>query len=403
MTRVRQSRKTESLAGRRRSAGPAAAIAVLALIFASPAAREIGAAEEESGSDDRLRQHLTVFSEVISLIRRAYVEEVPLERLFAGALDGVTDALGRASIYVPATGREAFERARQIGAGRSGVHLAKERGIAYLVAVDPGSPGAAAGLASGDILTEIQGAATRQMPLWRLLALLAGEPGTELALEILRRGQPLETTLTLAEYPPPQPRLERHGEIPLIRPGRIDGDSAAALREMLAGLASAGEERLVVDLRGTAAGEPAGAYEAGGLFAAGELGRLVRRGEVVESFTAREPPIWSGRLVVLADRATQGTAEILAQILVQRAGAELVGERTFGHAGRERVVEFSNGARLVSTDAFYTGPDGELIDRGLEPAVRVSAASARLEEADLDLAELVLRRGLERLREGGGR
>ena len=34
-----------------------------------------------------------------------------------------------------------------------------------------------------------------------------------------------------------------------------------------------------------------------------------------------------------------------------------MGERTFGHAGRQGAAELSSGGRLLFTEAFYTGPD----------------------------------------------
>ncbi len=80
-------------------------------------------------------------------------------------------------------------------------------------------------------------------------------------------------------------------------------------------------------------------------------------------------------------------------------GAELVGERTFGHAGRQTAIELSTGGELFLTDAFYTGPDDAPILDGLEPALLVSEASRNLSEADVPLRDLILQRGLERLRE----
>ena len=107
------------------------------------------AATDEPGSGDSLSKNLSVFSEVLSLIRRAYVEETSIEDLLAGALDGSSDALDQLATYVPATGVERYREVRQIGRQYSGLTVAKDRGIAYVVAVDPASPGAEAGVRLG--------------------------------------------------------------------------------------------------------------------------------------------------------------------------------------------------------------------------------------------------------------
>ena len=53
------------------------------------------AATDDSAQSDSLSKNLSVFSEVLSLIRRAYVDETSMEDLLAGALDGSTDAMAR--------------------------------------------------------------------------------------------------------------------------------------------------------------------------------------------------------------------------------------------------------------------------------------------------------------------
>ncbi len=79
--------------------------------------------------------------------------------------------------------------------------------------------------------------------------------------------------------------------------------------------------------------------------------------------------------------------------------AELVGEPTFGHAGRQRAVALSTGGELFLTDAFYTGPDEAPLQSSLEPELQVTEANRNLSEADVPLRELILKRGLERLRD----
>jgi carboxyl-terminal processing protease len=166
-------------------------------------------------------------------------------------------------------------------------------------------------------------------------------------------------------------------------------ETAAGVRDLLAGAAEAGHERLVLDLRGVAGGDPEVAYRIAELFAGGELGALTAKGKSLASFRGEAEPLWSGPLVVLVTRGTLGPAELLAEVLRQAAGAELV--------GRQDWADLPSGGRLYFTDAFYAGPDGTPLAEGLEPDLRVDRTSFDQRERPLD--ELILDRGVERVRE----
>lgn len=354
-----------------------------------------------AGEEDSLFKSLSVFTEVLGLVQRVYVDETALDTLLEGALDGAADALDPLATFVPPTGVDEFSRAHRVGSSRSGVTLAKERGIAFVATVGAGSPAAEAGLTPGDVLTEIAGLSSRRTPLWKLQSVLAGEAGEHVRLQVLRQGRTEEEVLVLADYAQPLPALDLSSGAPVLRVTRFDDRALAEVERLLGELAAGGEGGLVLDLRGAPPVDAAAGYRLAGQFAQGELGRLESRDGTLEAFTAENAPLWRGELVVLVDRGTLGPAEVAAAVLQQRAGARLVGEPTFGHAGRQSLVELDGGGRLLLTDAFFTGPDGEAIDARLEPDVGVRDTSRGFGERDVPLSELILRRGIEVLRGDG--
>jgi carboxyl-terminal processing protease len=373
------------------------AILVLSLISGSL----LGAVADGDGSgDDSLYKHLSMFTEVLSLIRQAYVDAPDLETLMAGALDGTTEALDPFSLYVPEAEVEAFRRAREIGTRLSGLTLLKERGVAYVVAVAPGSPATEAGIEAGDLVTEIAGRNTRVMPLWEVKEELAREPGTAVELHLLRLGESLSVSLELGSFTPPEPTLQQVEGVPVLRIPAFLPESPTRVRELVEQVRTGGGDRLVVDLRGIAGGDPEMVFPIAELFAGGELGALTAKGKRLAEFRSEAEPLWTGSLVVLVTRGTLGPAELLAEVLRQGAGAELVGEQSFGWAGREEWADLPSGGRLFFTGAFYTGPDGEPLNEGLEPDLRVDRAS--FNERELPLDQLILDRGIQRVRELAG-
>jgi carboxyl-terminal processing protease len=138
------------------------------LVFPLLAATLLRAADatQAQPEEDSFYKYLAVFSETLGLVRQAYVDEPDMDTLMAGALDGTTDALDPFSLYVPASEVSKFLQAETVGKRLSGLTLLKERGIAYVVAVEKGSPGDKADVKAGDIVAKMDGRSTRLMPIW---------------------------------------------------------------------------------------------------------------------------------------------------------------------------------------------------------------------------------------------
>lgn len=336
------------------------------------------ARERDDGSDS-LYKYLTVFMEVLQLVDRAYVDQTDPTALLAGALEGSADALDPFSLYIPSGEVDAYLDEHDQVLARSGLMVLKERGVAYAVTVAKGSPAEMAGLERGDVLASIDGQSTREHPLWQVERWLAREPGSVLEIERLRLGQREIVELTLGAYPRPAAVLEAHRGVPVLRLEAIDETTVQNVEASLATLRGEGTplpglevpETLVIDLRDVAGGDPQAAYRVAGLFAEGELGVLRAREETLEVFASEQPPRFTGKVAILTNRTTQGAAEILTAVLEQRTDATLVGDRTFGHSGRQSLIPLSNGDRLRLTNAFFTGPDRTPLNEALEPDLRV--------------------------------
>ena len=347
--------------------------------------------------EDSLYKFLSVFSEVLGLVRHSYVEPTETEALLAAALDGTTDALDPFAQFVPAAEVPAFLAAREIGAARSGLVLARERGVAFVLGVEEGSPAAVAEVKAGDLLAKIDGESTRTMGLWKIQELLAAAPGTRRELELLRRGEPKKATLELASWAAMAPRLEERRGVAVLRIPRFDAATAPAVATLLSKISESQKTALLIDLHGVAGGVVAAGYAVAGLFVRGELGSLKARDEVIDRYRSDAEPRWRGALAVAVDGATVGPAEVLASVLRAAAGAKLVGQPTFGWAGRQELVELDGGARPLLTSAFYAPPDGALLRESVTPDLEVNESSRSFLEKDRSIDELILDRGVRLL------
>lgn len=371
------------------------AVVVLPLLAAT-LLRAADTSQSQPG-EDSLYRYLAVFSETLGLVRQAYVDEPDVNTLMAGALDGTTDALDPFSLYVPAPEVADYLEANAVGRRYSGLTLLKERGVAYVVAVEKGSPGDTAGIKAGDIVAKINDRSTRLMPIWEMQEQLAAKPGAKISMELIRIGEPVQVAFELQPFAPPPVSLEEIEGVPVLRVPTFDDKTAVDVRKILEKDSKPVKDKLLIDLRGVSSGDPEGAYTTARLFTTGELGALTRRTEELRNFRAEDRPVWQGKLVILVDRGTLGAAEVFATVLRQKEKAELVGERTFGHAGRQGSAELSSGGRLLFTEAFYTGPDKKPLNEALKPDLLVDERSRNYLEKDTPLTELILRRGIRRL------
>ncbi len=344
---------------------------------------------------DSLYKYLSVFTEVLGLVRQAYVKDTDVDTLMAGAYEGAADSLGPFTTYVPASRVAEFRRLREHPAPDTGLYLIRERGWVYIVGVAAGSAAQRAGFERGDLVSKIDGQQTRDLQVWQIEQSLASRRGTTVAVSVLRQGEPKELKLEVDEKTTePVVSVQRVRDVPVLRIGRFGKDTAAAVEGELQKLVRTQVDKLVIDVRGVADVDAETAFQVADHLVSGEMGTLEARDQVRQRYTAAGEPLWKGRIVVLTDRGTLGAGEVLARVLDEAADATLVGEPTFGHAGRQAQVELGSGALVELTDAYYTGPKGEPVVESIDPDQEVDERSRTLREKDLSLDELILQRGV---------
>src|SRR5215212_1779579 len=151
---------------------------------------------------DEKFQQLRVFEDVVSLVLTNYVEEVKIDRAMEGALKGLADGLDPDSAYLNTRQVAELEAAAPLPEGDVGLELTRQYYLRVISARD-GSPGARAGLQTGDYVRAIDGKPTRDMSVFEGSRLLRGEPGSKVVLTIIRgnAADPHEVPL-VREKPP---------------------------------------------------------------------------------------------------------------------------------------------------------------------------------------------------------
>jgi carboxyl-terminal processing protease len=327
-------------------------------------------------------QYLRIFEDVVTLILNNYVEEPKIDEVMTGALHGLADGLDPDSAYLSVAQTRALEKNEPLAGGDTGLELTRQYYLRVIAARD-GSPAAKAGLRPGDYIRAIDGQSTRDTSVHTGLRLIRGKPGTRVRLTVLRgnAAEPHDLELVRETLPttPVRGRMAS-ADAGYLRIAEFIQTTPNEIRREVAALAKSGATKLVIDLRGTAFGDVDAGIAAARLFVAtGTLAFRQERGKTKESIaTAAGDGTLTLPLALLTDNGTSGAAELFAAALKDNQRATLVGERTLGRAGRQKLVRLPDGSGLLLTHLTYLSPSGGAIhEKGLMPDIAV-------EQPDLD-------------------
>ena len=364
----------------------------------------IGGLMGQTRNGDQGFQHLRVFNDVVSLVLDNYVEEVKVDRVMEGAMRGLADGLDADSAYLNPRQVRAIESGEAQPEGEVGLELTRQYYLRVIAARD-GSPAARAGLQTGDYVRAIDGKATRDMSVFEGARLLRGQPGSKVTLAVIRgnAADPHEVVLVREKASGPQITGRLIGDVGYVRISAFRAGVAEDLRRQIAELTKGGATSLVVDLRRTAEGPLDNGFAAARLFVkSGTLGIKVGREADGGQRELIAPQTGDGSIelpvLLLVTTGTSGAAELVAAALDGNQRTELIGERTLGRAGLQKLVKLPEYRGLWLTYARYLTPAGDPIHgRGLEPDVQVEEPDVEF-GAPAPAQDVVLDAALERLK-----
>lgn len=327
---------------------------------------------------------LSIFSEVLDLVRSNYVDQVASDKLMDGAFSGVTDAIDEFSYYVPPAQMTAYKKFVDVEDNGLGAIVTKRFGYAYVVAPIEGSPAEAAGLSSGDFIEKIDGAATTNMTAWQIRAALNQQRPVK--LQILRGGETHREDVTIEPktFRPVAVHHDTISGVAYIKIPWFEEGSAQQFRAALDSVREKNTRKLIVDLRGNAGGSMDEAIKAADeLLTSGLITALEGRKVEAKQWQADRATAYDGELQILTDPSTAAGAEVFASAIRGNGRGKVVGLTTYGKAIVQRFIALPSGGGVQMTIGHYTTPDHKAItDTGVKPDVIVDLSSQALEERE---------------------
>lgn len=320
---------------------------------------------------DNLYTKLSVFNQILNIVSSNYVEDVAVDSLLDGAIEGMLDQLDPHTNYVDP---ERYRRMQERNLGTySGIGISFEIIDGWLTVISPleGGPSYDLGIRPGDIITKIEGESAYGIKTEEVFEKLRGVKGTSVNVSVRREGQPelLEFTIVRDHIP-----IKSVAYNFMIRPGvgyvrliRFSATTSDELEDALNELEAQGMESLIFDLRGNSGGFLNEAIEVSDKFIEGGRKLVYTKGRIDGS---SEEYYSTGRsthsrfpMVILVDRGSASASEIVSGAIQDWDRGMVIGEPTFGKGLVQRQFPLKNNGALLVTVARYYTPSGRLIQR----------------------------------------
>jgi len=325
-------------------------------------------------------ESLELFTNILSIVKKNYVEEVETKNLVSGAVGGMLSSLDPHSAYLTPENYKDLQMDTQGRFGGLGIEITIKSGLLTVVSPIEDTPAFKAGIKPGDMIFKIEEEFTKDMTLVDAVKKMRGLKGTKINLSIKREGVPelIDFSLvrdTIRVQSVRSRTLETgYGYIRLAQfQERSDRDVQKALESLIGG--KGGLKGLVLDLRNNPGGLLTQAVRVSDLFL--DSGLIVYTEGRIESqkqkyFSQKNASWLDFPIVVLVNGGSASASEIVAGALQDHKRAVVLGTKTFGKGSVQTILPLDDNSALRLTTARYFTPKGRSIQAtGIVPDIVV--------------------------------
>lgn len=311
--------------------------------------------------------------EVLALINRDYVDDVPLDSLVEITIPELLHNLDPHSAYISAKDLERVNSELEGSFGGIGIQFQTPGDTVTVVEVIAGSPAYKAGLLPGDRIVTVDSTdiAGKKLSNEEIFAKLRGPKGTKVKLSIRRPGEKNLKNFTLVRGDIPQAIIEgvymTPDSIGYVRVSRFARDTYEQFYKALVNLRFEGAKSFIVDLRGNTGGymEPAvmmaNEFLEPGSVIVETRGRNLDDNSTIEADGTglfQDTP-----LAVLIDEVSASASEIFSGAMQDNDRAVIIGRRSFGKGLVQKPILLADSSELRLTVQRYYTPSGRCIQK----------------------------------------
>ncbi len=333
------------------------------------------------------------FQQVLYLVKNFYVEDISIDQLIEGAINGVVEELDPYSSYMSPDEYEEMQFEFEGHFGGIGIVITVKNKELTIVSPIKGTPGDKAGLQSGDVIYAINGELTAKMSQKKAVDLMRGEPGTEVELTVKREDEKEHLKINIIRDDIEIPYVEseiKQDNIGYVVVLQFINGVGEKVDKAVQELHKQGAKGIILDLRSNPGGLLTEAVAVTSCFIEeGPVVTVKQRGKedkVLYRKDSIQPT--SLPLVVLINGGSASASEIVSGAIKDYERGKLMGTGTFGKGTVQTVIPLNDDSALRLTTARYYTPDGNFIhELGIQPDIEVEYDSEA--EQDNQLQEAI--------------
>lgn len=328
-----------------------------------------------SSSDDKLTKSLR---NIKSILKKYYLNDIDEDKAIDGAIEGYVSSLGdQYTEYIPKDEMEDYTQnlmGNYVGIGIYMSQNTKDNTIVVLTPIKY-SPAEEAGILPGDIIKKINDVEYTGENMTAAANNIKGAEGTKVKLEI-QRGQEIKTFEITRKKITTNPVIAEKldNNIGYLEVTSFDENTAENFKSKYEELKAQGIDSLIIDLRNNGGGLVEEALKIADYIVpkGKELLVTVDKDGKEKVEKSKEDVLIDMPIVVLVNKNSASSSEILAGALKDLNEATIVGTTTYGKGVIQQFLTLRDGSGLkVTVEEYYTPNRTKINGVGIEPNEKI--------------------------------
>lgn len=336
----------------------------------------LGAGLTTKSGGSEVSRDVQKLREVLNLVKSEYVDETKTDDLVEDAIAHMLGKLDPHSAYISSKDRVAANEDLQGNFEGIGIEFSIFNDTLTVVAALSGGPSEAVGLRPGDKIVKVNDKVIANTKLTNLdvMRYLKGPKGTEVKIEVMRKGKKEPITFTIIRDKIPQFSVDAAylvaPDIGYIKVNRFSQNTHQEVHDAMIKLRKEGMKKLVLDLQGNPGGYMDQAIAIADEFLPKGEKIVFTKGQEKrydeDALATEKGDFEKGDLIVLVNEGSASASEIVSGALQDNDRALVVGRRSFGKGLVQRPFNLSDGSEVRLTISRYYTPSGRSIQKPYE-------------------------------------